>query len=84
MSQIIKTITASSAFKESERLRAKARHDEAQALYHAKQEGIEMGIQKGISERNLEIARMMLADNAPIEHIVRYSGLSKEEILGLS
>ena len=38
MSQAINayyTITASSEFREKERLRAKARHDEAQALYHA-------------------------------------------------
>lgn len=32
------TITASSEFREIERLREKARHDEAQALYHAKRE----------------------------------------------
>ena len=38
---------------EIERLREKARHDEAQALYHAEQEGI----QKGIAERSIEIAR---------------------------
>lgn len=46
MSKSIKayyTITASSEFKELEWLRAKVRHDEAQALYHAKQEGIEQG-----------------------------------------
>ena len=38
MSQAINadyTITASSEFREKERLRAKARHDEAQALYNA-------------------------------------------------
>ncbi len=33
------TITASSEFREKERLRAKARHDEAQALFHAEQKG---------------------------------------------
>jgi predicted transposase/invertase (TIGR01784 family) len=33
-----RSITASSEFREKERLYAKARHDEAQALYHAKQE----------------------------------------------
>ena len=31
-------ITASSEFREKERLRAKARYDEAQALYHARKE----------------------------------------------
>jgi hypothetical protein len=33
-----RSITASSEFREKERLYAKARHDEAQALFHAKQE----------------------------------------------
>lgn len=33
------TIAAPSEFHEAEWLREKARHDEAQALYHAKQEG---------------------------------------------
>ena len=33
------SITASDEFREIERLREKARHDEAQALYHAKNEG---------------------------------------------
>lgn len=32
------TITASSEFREKERLRVKARHDEAHALYHARRE----------------------------------------------
>jgi len=31
-------ITAASEFREAERLRSKARHDEAQALYHARQQ----------------------------------------------
>lgn len=41
MSQAINayyTINASSEFHEKERLRAKARHDEAQALYNASRE----------------------------------------------
>ncbi len=37
------TITASEEFREKERLRERARHDEAQALYHAKKEGLEEG-----------------------------------------
>ena len=35
-----RSITASPEFREAERLRSKARHDEAQALYNAKLEGI--------------------------------------------
>ncbi len=71
MSQAINayyTITASSEFREKERLRAKARHDEAQALYNARH------------EEKLGFARNMKADGEPIEKIVRYTGLSKESI----
>jgi len=74
MSQAINayyTITASSEFREKERLRAKARHDEAQALYNA--------------DRNAKIgiARNMIADGESIEKIVRYTGLTKEIIENL-
>lgn len=71
MSQAINayyTITASSEFREKERLRAKARHDEAQALHHAKQ------------EQNIEIARNMMADGEPASKIMRYTGLTLEEL----
>ena len=39
-------ITAASEFRELERLRSKARHDEAQALYHARQQGIQQEREK--------------------------------------
>lgn len=74
MSQAINayyTITASSEFREKERLRAKARHDEAQALHNARK------------ERDIEIARNMKADGEPIEKIMRYTGLAKENIENL-
>ncbi len=70
------TITASPEFREIERLRAKAHHDEAQALHHAKQEGK----QEGISE----IARAMVADGEPIDKISRYTGLPQKEIEALT
>ena len=70
------TITASSEFREIERLREKTRHDEAQALYHAKQEGIQQGIQKGVAERNIEIARNLLKINLPLEQISMATGLT--------
>ena len=65
------TITASSEFREKERLRAKARHDEAQALRNAKM------------ERNIEIAQSMKADGEPVEKIIRYTCLTKESIENL-
>lgn len=66
------TITASPEFREIERLREKARHDEAQALHHAKQEGI--------SERNIEIARNALQMGMPVTDIAKLTGLTHEEI----
>ena len=70
------TITASPEFREIERLREKARHDEAQALYHAKQEGI----QQGVAEEKLEIARNLLKINLPLEQISKATGLTIAEI----
>ncbi len=78
------TITASSEFREIERLREKARHDEAQALYHAKlegrQEGRLEGRQEGISERNTEIARNLIKLGMPPNQITAATGLSAEDI----
>ena len=71
MSQAINayyTITASSEFCEKERLRAKARHYEAQALYNARK------------ERDIEIARNLLKMNMPHEQIVKATDLTLEEI----
>ena len=39
-----------------------------------------MGKDEGIKERNLEIAKSMLEDNVPIEMIMKYSKLKKDEI----
>ncbi|OOM68704.1 hypothetical protein [Clostridium sp. BL-8] len=44
-------------------------------------EKIEEGIEQGEKEKVLEIAVEMLKDNEPIEKIIKYSKLSKEEIL---
>ena len=77
------TITASPEFREIERLREKARHDEAQALYHAEQQGIQKGIQQGFTEGKLEIARKLLKRDRPIDEIVEDTGLTREEIENL-
>lgn len=44
------------------------------------EEGIEQGIEQGVEKRSTEIAREMKVDHEPIEKIMRYTGLSKEEI----
>lgn len=75
MSQAINayyTITASSEFREKERLREKARHDEAQALYNARREGKQ--------EEKYEIARKLMKRNRPVDEIVKDTGLMYEEI----
>jgi len=69
-------ITVSSEYREIERLRAKARHDEAQALYHAEQKGIE----KGRQEEKLEMARKLKSMGLPAHQISQVSGLSCSEI----
>ena len=66
------TITASPEFREAERLREKARHDEAQALYRARREGK--------NEEKIEIARKLLKRNRPIDEIVEDTGLTYEEV----
>ena len=74
MSQAINayyTITASSEFREKERLRAKARHDEAQALYNARK------------ERDIEIAKKLFKRNRPVDEIMEDTGLTYEEVKDL-
>ena len=45
--------------------------------------GMEQGLAKGKTEEKLAIARGMKADKVPIETIVKYTGLSAEEIKNL-
>lgn len=74
------TITASSEFRERERLYEKARHDEAQALYHAEQKGIQKGVQKGKLEGKIEIARKMKEIGTPFDQIMLLTDLDYSEI----
>ena len=65
-------ITVSPEFRELERQRSLARHDEATALYYARQEGMEKGRE--------EVARNALAEGVPIELIKKISGLDEEAL----
>jgi len=79
MSQAINayySITASTEFRELERLREKASHDEAQALHHAEQKGLE----KGRTDTQAEIARNLFALGLTVEQIERATSLSAAEI----
>ena len=41
------------------------------------------GLERGANNRSIEIASRMLSNNAPLEDILLYTELSKEEIEGL-
>jgi hypothetical protein len=60
--------TLQSEFRESERLYEKARHDEAQALHHAK------------LTTTIEIANNLLRQSYSIDKIIEATGLTSEEV----
>jgi predicted transposase/invertase (TIGR01784 family) len=73
-------ITVSPEFRELERVRSLARHDEATALYYAEEKGREEGREKGIEIGREEVARNALAEGVPIELIKKISGLDEETL----
>jgi len=73
------TITASSEFREKERLHEKARHDEAQALHNAERKGE----RKGARKAKMEIARKLLKRGRPIDEVAEVCRLSREEVESL-
>ncbi len=52
----------------------------AEGIAEGKAEGIAEGIAEGKEERNIEIARQMKLNGEPLEKIMRYTGLSVQEI----
>ena len=62
----------------------KAYRDIKNSIDTAKQEGLaegmELGMKKGKNERSLEIAKTMLADGVDINLIMKYSGLTLEQL----
>ena len=77
------SITASSEFREIERLREKAGHDEAQALRHAEQQGIQQGMQQGMRQGKLETAQNLIKMGIPLHQVAAATGLAQTEIEGL-
>ena len=69
------SITVSPEFREIERLYAKARHDEAQALRHARLEER--------FENTRAIAKKFLMEGVPLETIVKATGFSLDEVESL-
>ena len=64
-------ITVTPEFHEMERLRSKARHDEAQAVYNAER------------KKAFEIAKNLLEMGMTVELIIEATGLTREGIEGL-
>ena len=46
----------------------------------AKQKGLAEGMEKGMNQKALDIARNMLVDGVDINLIMKYSGLTQEQI----
>lgn len=51
--------------------------------YEAREAGKEEGREEGIEQEKMQVAKEMLKDNEPIEKIIKYTKLSKEQILNL-
>lgn len=54
---------------------------EFMTLLERDREKLEEGREEGLEEKAIEVAREMLKDNEPIEKIMKYTKLKKEEIL---
>jgi len=67
-----RTVTATAEFREIERLRSRARSNEASALGNARR--------KAEEAKALDIAKNLLDDGDSIDKIIRVTGLTREEI----
>ncbi len=65
----------------------KQKWDYKNTIEFAEQKGLargrEEGREEGMKQGALEVARRMLEDNEPIEKIVKYSGLTEDQIKAL-
>jgi len=81
-------ISASPEFRELERLRSMARHDEASALGEAEERGEKRGEtrgkQEGKQEERLAVARNALAEGASVEFVQKITGLDTETIKAMN
>ncbi len=58
-----------------------ARMDQEQLMYEARRDGKAEGIKEGIKENQLEIAKKMLKEKMQIDIIIKFTGLTEEEIM---
>ena len=52
----------------------------AEGMEKGMEKGMELGMEKGMNQKALDIARNMLADGVDINLIMKYSGLTQEQI----
>jgi len=82
-----KQISATKEYQELERIRERARHDEAQALGNARRQGEEAGRKegeiKGRKENQKETAKRLFSIGLSINDIIVATELSREEIEAL-
>uniref|UniRef100_UPI003FEFE2EA hypothetical protein n=1 Tax=Segatella copri TaxID=165179 RepID=UPI003FEFE2EA len=52
----------------------------AEGMEKGMEKGLEKGMKKGMNQKALDIARNMLADGVDINLIMKYSGLTQEQI----
>jgi predicted transposase/invertase (TIGR01784 family) len=73
-------VSATEEFKEIERMRSRARHNEASALGHARREGEKIGKEVGERAKAIDIAKNALQMNMPFADIVKLTGLELAEV----
>ncbi|MDR1933729.1 MAG: Rpn family recombination-promoting nuclease/putative transposase [Spirochaetales bacterium] len=62
------------------KMREMALSDWTSGINYAKQEGLQKGLQAGRQESKLETARNMKADGEPVSKIIKYTGLTEQQI----
>ena len=48
--------------------------------HYAREEGIQQGIQQGVQQEKLQIAASMKRSGMPVESIMKFTGLTKEQV----
>lgn len=76
----VEEILSNKALQEIIRYRFTAQLEENSRIGYAEEKGMKKGMQKGKNEQQRETAIEMLKDKVDIEKIIKYTGLSKEEI----
>ena len=67
-----RSVSATPEFRALEKIREKTRHDEAQALYNARNQAR--------NQERITMAKSLLEDGSSFEFISKHTGLSIEEI----